>query len=462
VNVEFGDKRLGRVCKALHAAMVEQQQVCLRSLGGCRAREMRFGRFLRNERVAVELLIEGACAGVGPRAQGRHVLLIQDTSELNFQSHGARVSGLGKVGNGVDAGLFIHPVLTVDAEDGACLGLAHVHLWQRTQAKAANYRQLPIEDKESVRWIEAAQQARERLPEAALMTVVADRESDIYEMWSRLPDKRTHLLIRACRDRALDLAAVDSDTKTKTKTRTLFDWLSAQPVQGEYLLQTEARPGNRSAHQARMHVRFGQVCIRRPRHCSDKNAPDNLKLWAIEVAEDPSTVVDKEDPIHWRLLTTHPLSDLQDALQCVDWYRQRWHIEQTFRTLKRQGLDIESSLVEEGERLEKLAVLALSAAVQTMQLTMAREGHSQRPASDCFDERGQVFLAQVNPTLEGKTEKQKNPHAPRSLAWAGWIVARLGGWKGYASERKPGPITMLNGLQALSRIRQGWELATRV
>ena len=76
------------------------------------------------------------------------MLLIEDTSELNYQSHAGRTRGLGTVGNGKDAGLFIHPVLCVDADDGACLGLAHLHLWQRTKKKAANYRSQPIEDKE--------------------------------------------------------------------------------------------------------------------------------------------------------------------------------------------------------------------------------------------------------------------------------------------------------------------------
>ncbi|GAB3382237.1 hypothetical protein [Azotobacter armeniacus] len=76
--------------------------------------------------------------------------------------------------------------------------------------------------------------------------------------------------------------------------------------------------------------------------------------------------------MHWRLLTTHEVDDLAQACQCIQWYCQRWHIEQLFRTLERQGLDIESSLVEDGGRLEKLEVLATSAAVRTLQLTLAR------------------------------------------------------------------------------------------
>ena len=449
MKLDCGDMRLNRAGQDLHAAMVEHQSVCLRRLGQGRSQEVRYGRVLRNKRVTVQKLIEGACQGIGERSAQRHVLLIQDTSELNYQAHAQRVKGLGTVGNGVDIGMFIHPVLAVDAQDGACLGLAHLHLWQRTRKKAANYRQLPIQDKESVRWIESIEQARQRLGQAGQMTVVADRESDIYEMWERLPDARTHLLVRACRDRAVE----------HTGDGTLFQWLQGQPEQGRYELRLQAVAGRRSAHSALMQVRFSPVRIKRPRHGAHKQGAPSVALWAIEVKEDASTVVGKQAPIHWRLLTTHAIGDMADALRCVHWYCQRWHIEQTFRTLKLQGLDVESSLLEQAPRLEKLTVLAMSAAVQTMQLTLARQGKSQRPATDCFAAHEHALLGQVGQSLEGKTLKQKNPHAPCSLAWAAWIVARLGGWKGYASERPPGPITMLHGLQALANIRRGWALA---
>lgn len=120
----------------------------------------------------------------------------------------------------------MHPVLAVDADDGACLGLAQLHLWQRTKGKAANYQSLPIEDKESVRWISAAQGARQRMPQARKITVIADRESDIYEMWARLPDARTELLIRACHERRLGSSAGQPHDK-------LFTWMAQLPIAGQ-------------------------------------------------------------------------------------------------------------------------------------------------------------------------------------------------------------------------------------
>ena len=103
--------------------------------------------------------------------------------------------------------------------------------------------------------------------------------------------------------------------------------------------------------------------------------------------------------------------------------------------------------------------MAAAAALRTLQLTLAREGQTQRPASDAFTTDQIGLLHHLQPTLEGKTEKQKKPHPVHTLAWAAWIIARLGGWKGYACERRPGPITMLRGLRAFSAIYHGWLLA---
>lgn len=429
--------------------MLAEQHVCLRKLGGRRASEVQFGRFLANAKVTPEKILASAYARTAHAAAGRHVLAIQDTTELNYQAHAARVRGLGTVGNGVDAGLFLHPLLALDAADGSCLGLAHLHHWSRTKKASADYRKLPIEDKESYRWLQAAQAGQKVLSEARLVTIVADRESDIYEEWARLPDERTHLLTRSCRDRTLANAGT-----------TLYPWLDSLPAQGSYSFAVPARPGQRSAHVAQLEIRFGRIAIRRPGSCPDKKAPMQIELNAIEVKELPASVVGKEKPIHWRLLTTHAIDSVQDALQCVDWYRQRWNIEQLFRTLKRQGLDIESSQLETGEGLTKLASLAVQVAVRTMQLTLARDGAGTAQASDVFEAGELQVLGKLQPTLEGKTAKQKNPHPPGSLAQAAWVIARLGGWKGYASEAKPGPITMRDGLQQLALICRGWLLAS--
>jgi hypothetical protein len=452
---KFGDRRLARTGAQLYSRMVEQESVCLRRLGRDRAGEMRFGRWLSNPKVTRQEIMREASQKTGELAAGLHVLAIQDTSELNYRKHAARTQGLGRVGNGKDVGLFIHPVLVVDVQSRACLGLAHQQAWVRTKA-AGNRAQLPIEEKESYRWLQAAQASKDCLQRAALVTIVADRESDIYEEWDRIPDRRTHLLTRACWDRKL------------ADGQSLYAWLAAQPAGGCYSLAVRARAaksgtdkqdaGKRTAHCAHMEIRYGEVSIARPAK-ADKAARNSIRLYAVEVREQQSSVVAEEEPIHWRLLTTHRIQGIAQALQIVEWYGERWQIEQLFRVLKKQGLNIESSQLEQGESLMKLASLATLAGVRTLQLTMAREGNTQQWASDVFDEQEMQVLEKLQPQLEGHTDKQKNPHQKKTLAWAAWMIARLGGWKGYASETKPGPITMLEGQQRFFAMAQGWKLA---
>jgi hypothetical protein len=185
--------------------------------------------------------------------------------------------------------------------------------------------------------------------------------------------------------------------------------MAAFPEQHRFTLDLQARPGKRQARQARLSVRFGKVCICRPKSCSDPKAPAEIELSAIEVREinPPSG----EEPIYWRLLSTRDVKTVEQALILIGWYRQRWHIEQLFRTVKRQGLDIENSSIVEGDTLEKLAVIALIAACQTMQLVLARASpNDTQPASCVFDDRELQVLDALQTRLQGRTEKQQNPH----------------------------------------------------
>lgn len=443
----FGDVRLARGGELIVQRVSERQTVCVRKLADDRAEQIKFRRFLANEAVTVEEMISHRAMFVAAAAAGRHVLAIQDTSEINYEAQSGRKRRLGTVGNGRDAGLFVHPVLAVDGQNGECLGLVDAQVWRRTKRKAANYRKLPIEQKESYRWVKGGAQAKAVLADAALVTVLDDREGDIYEKWARLPDDRTHLLTRASRDRSL----ADGSR--------LFVTLAGLPEAYRFTLDLPARPGKRGARTARLTVRFGRIRIRRPVACSDRKAPPEIELSAIEVRElDPPP----GDEICWRLLTTHPVDSVEQALTVVGWYRLRWHIEQLFRTLKRQGLRLEQSVVEDGEALEKLAVIALIAATLTLQLVLARTADAPgQPASRTFDAEQIEVLQALQKKLQGRTTKQQNPHPPDSLAWAGWTIARLGGWTGYDSDKSTGPITMRDGLERFYGIVNGYRLAAQ-
>jgi Transposase DDE domain len=421
---------------------VERVTVNLRSAGDDRAEWVGFSRWLNNPSVTAEEIAVHSAEALSERVAGLHVLAIQDTTELNYAKHAGRVRGLGPSGNGRDPGLFVHPVLAIDAGSGALLGLAGMQIWTRQGPASPDYRRRPIEEKESYRWIQGAAGAKEALGAAVMVTVIGDRESDIYEEFDRIPDARTHLLTRACRDRAL----ADGGR--------LFDITETWPAQHHFKLEVRAQPG-RPARTADVAVRFGEVAIKRPAHCSDPQAVRQLTLHLVEVKElDP----DVEQPIHWRLLTTHAVTTVAQALQIVAWYRERWHIEQLFRTSKSQGLDLESSQVEAAQALFNLVAIAMVAATKIMQLVLARDGTVDRPATDVVPADHLPLLEALQTRLEGKTAKQKNPHAKHSIAWLAWIIARLGGWTGYASERPPGPITMRRGWYRFEQMAQGWNL----
>jgi hypothetical protein len=115
--------------------------------------------------------------------------------------------------------------------------------------------------------------------------------------------------------------------------------------------------------------------------------------------------------------------------------------------------------LEHADELVKLACIATLAAVRTLQLVNARDGQTSQLAAVAFDDDEIAVLDKLQGQVQGKTVKQKNPHPLLSMAWAAWTIARLGGWTGYASEAKPGPITMLHGLQRLDGMVQGWKLA---
>ena len=221
-----------------------------------------------------------------------------------------------------------------------------------------------------------------------------------------------------------------------------------------YELEADKR-SSRKQREATLEVRVRRVKLKRPANCA-KELSDFIELTALEVRE--VTKPETGQPILWRLLTTHQVDTLEQARQVIQWYAWRWHIEQLFRTLKKQGLDIENVSLDDMDAIRKLSILASELALKVMQLNRARDG-SNLTVQTVFSETEQACLKDLLPQYEGKTTKQQNPHPPNSLAWASWIIARLGGWMGYAKQRPLGVITFYRGLSRFQTIFTGWRLA---
>lgn len=426
--------------------MVVGSTVCLRQLGeGQRRHQVAFGRFLANDKVTVGRLIAGWSDQTAVAASGRHVLAIQDTSEISFHTTSEHRRGLGEIGKGGRArGLLLHAMLALDAQSGACLGLAGGQIWTRRGRVKVAHQKRRSDDKESYRWIATAEQGKQTLAAASMVTMVSDREGDIFAVWARVPDANVHLIIRSMHDRRL------------AEGTSLYNTARSFPVCGARIIDLLERDHKRAARSAKLNLRFGTVELAHPRKRLDPDLPKSVPLTFIEVIEeDPPRGA---EPVHWRLLTTHPLADAAAAWQIVDWYKMRWAIEQFWRLLKLQGLQLEDSQLQTAERLIKLTAIAAKAAVTTFQLLQARDGRSHEPASIAFAEHEIALLDKLNTRTEGATALQKNPHPKARLAWAAWVIARLGGWDGYPSSKPPGPITFKHGLDRFHAMVQVWRL----
>ncbi|MEW6237040.1 MAG: hypothetical protein AB1656_16775 [Candidatus Omnitrophota bacterium] len=170
--------------------------------------------------------------------------------------------------------------------------------------------------------------------------------------------------------------------------------------------------------------------------------PPYVEIYAVEIREKAESVPKEEEPILWRLATTVEIETVETARQSAQWYSCRWWIEELFRVMKKEGLNVEGSQFETGLALKRLAIMVLQAALQIMQLTAVRAGTYEIPPETVFTQDELVFQEQLLPGVEGKTQKQKNPYPRSNLAWSAWIIARLGGWKTYYSRSAP-PLALL-------------------
>jgi IS4 transposase len=430
----------------LHAALVARPCSCVRRLAGTRAREIQFTRFLRNRSVTATEMAAHAAERTAARAAGRDVVVIQDTSELALGGRRAKASGYGPVGKGgALRGLLLHAVLAVDAGTGGVLGLVDAKVWNRKGGKVTDRRSRKTSNKESQRWLDGTMRAGEVLAATDSITGVSDRESDIYEHFARRPSN-VHLIVRACQNRKIETDDAD-------QIKLLFDHVDSLPEQGRFEVKIPAAPG-RKARTAEIAVRFSRVVLCKPLHGAAPDLPATIALNMVDVRE--TSVPEDGKPVHWRLLTTHAVTNLGEARRIVDLYRMRWAIEEFFHTLKTAGFDIEAADIGNPQAMIKFVVAATIAAVTVMQLVKARDGTTGQSFADAFDPADQPILEAISTQLEGKTERQKNPHPRGSLAFAGWVIGRLGGWTGYYG--KPGPRVMRQGLDDFQRIKYGTAL----
>jgi len=453
----FGDKRLDRRGNLMLKDLFVRGVHSIRQLAENSATQKGWYRFLSNDRTKEDVIIQNMNDQCAQAVKGKIVLSIQDTSDINLYNHKNRIKPDDSIGttNAPERGLgfLIHPSLVVDAHNCFPYGFSAVRVWNRSLEKQTKherrYDSLSIDQKESYKWIESSNQTKSCLKDVAMVILVQDREGDIYEQFVSIPDEKTHLLIRSKTDRKLD-----GSVKLSEK-------LSACSVKGTYTIDIAGDKRKKQIkRKARLEVRFTEIEVKRPRNANKQLAKD-VKLYAVEAKE---IAAKGKQPVCWRLLTTLPVTSLKEALQIIEWYSWRWIIEEIFRILKEEGFNIEASELEKGRSVRKLCLLMLGTIIKLFQMRIAYEIPEDENLSQdiCFTKSQSQCLNKQVERLEGKTEKQKNPYGRKSLQSTTWIIARLGGWKGYASERPPGITTLWIGLKRFYDIYNGWLLTQDV
>jgi hypothetical protein len=443
-----GNKILGDLfSKSVHS---------IRQLSANDASAKGFYRFLQNDRVSEEDIVNNLSANCKAACRGKYVVCIQDTTEINLSSHSNRIKKDSDIGttnakNEKGLGFLLHPSLVLDA--AACIpyGYADVKVWSRplsfTSKFERKYSALPIEQKESYKWIEVSNNTKAALSDVVTgMVIVQDREGDIYEQFATIPDAKTDLLIRARTNRTLT---------DKTK---LFSCLEGSKAKGTYSLLVEGKQ-NRKKRTAQIEIRYKEIAIQKTDGAS-KGIATTIKLSLIEAKE---TGYNGTDKICWRLLTTLKVTDVQTAKGCIEWYSWRWTVEEVFKILKKEGYNIEASELEYAASVRKMCLLIMEVVIKLflMRLSYA-EPETVLEADSCFNKEEQEFLDHQIKSLEGKTEKQKNPYKVKDLKRYVWAIARLGGWKGYESKRHPGITTLWIGIKYFRAGMQGWILNRNV
>ncbi len=456
------EKRLSRQYDCLVSAMEVQRTVVLKHLSCNRNEEIGFGRFLRNPRVEMTSILSEITQHVADNVLGKSILLIEDTTELGFGLNSG-IEGIGKAGSGDTDGFYSHPVVVLDGATKHCYGLAHCHIFNQNhqlqdsgldvKARKRLTNHILFENKDSYRWFESIKQAHKVCHLAESMTAIADREADIYQaLHSFKNELNIDFLIRM---------RINRPVETDIKGQKIEDILLNTPVNKSYKIKLPATD-KRSKHEAELEVKWVEVHMKRPENKQYNHLSKSIKVNVIEVIEKKQTVANNEEPIHWILLTSHKIDIFEDAYQLIQWYTWRWFIEQLFRLLKSQGLDMLGSTLTTYQALSKLSLLALEAAVRVLQLLIARDSDGSQPIETAFSAQEIEALSVLSPTLEGNTEKLKNPYNPSELKFAIWVIARLAGWSGYQKQTPPGPITLHRGLIKFKQIFEGYKIAKSI
>lgn len=449
-SCDLGDERLNNRLREVLLAFGKAPHLSIpAALGGRNDIEAGY-RMFANPRVTPDKILSGHFANTRERVRKSAVsLLVQDTTEVDLTRPRQQVLGAGPMSSGSQFGAFLHPLVAFHPT-GVPLGVVWEKHWTRSEIDTASTpeekrkkrQQTPIEDKESIRWIEGLRVAREvaeTSPETQCI-LVCDSESDIHEFfaepWQTSHGQPLEILVRSCQPRA-----------TTTKSLSVLEAVRATPCRYTATIQvkgrtpktqveTRQRRTERTPRTAQVEVRVSSVILRPPPR-PDRRLPA-VPVNAILVQE--LSPPPGEAPLQWLLLTTLPIDTDEQIRAGVDYYCCRWGIEVYFKTLK-SGCRIEERQFEFLNR--ELNVIATYLIVAWRIMALCRLGRA------CPDLSCEVMFE----TSEWKAvylivEKKPLPKKPPTLNQMIRLIASLGGYVP-RNTTEPGTQTLWIGMQRM-------------
>lgn len=389
-------------------------------------------RFLSNPKVNPDDILESPRGETVKRVSQHEVVLsIQDTTLVDYTSH-PKTQGVGPTsdGNGL-IGLFIHTAFAVNT-NGTPLGILAQKYWSRTPGeigKGKNRKKIPIEEKESYKWLEIMDKSLKDIPKTTMVVTVGDREADIYELFHKAITENHQLLIRAKHDRNV----VDQEPKK------LYEQVKKSDVLGKCMVQI---PRNTELNQPpRKACLMIQSC--KVKFCAPfikGKSLDNITLTAILARE--ITPPQGVKSIEWLLLTTLEVKNVDQAFEKVRWYSHRWKIERFHYVLK-SGCKIEELQLETFERLKNAIALYSFLAWRLTWITyQARETPDVPCTLILADFEWKLLISQV------KGSKYLPKKIP-TLKDAVLLIAQLGGFLARKNDGDPGVKVLWRGFREL-------------
>ena len=426
------DERLKQRLFTIAQDFYHRSQASIPEACGTKARTMGAYRFFDNPKATMDVILTPHTEATIERIKEHAVVLApQDTTTLNYYHHPA-TTGLGPVNTKSDkaTGLILHDTLAFSLE-GTPLGVIDAQCWARDpddHGKRERRKSLPIEQKESIKWLHSLRKLAEiqaLCPDTQLVSV-GDRESDLYELFAEATANPLgpKLLVRAERSR-----------NRRVEDKPLWEFVGAKPVAGEIKLQLPKR-GNRPGRAALLDVRFSEVTLQPPKTSS---LPP-VRLWAVHLLEEQAE--DGGEPIEWMLLTTVAVNTFEEALERAEWYAARWGIEVYHRTLK-SGCRIKDRQLGTAERLQACLGVDMVVAWRIYHLTMLGREVPEHPCTAFFEEVEWKALY----CYHHKTPVA--PEEPPSMAEAIGMLGAMGGHLGRRRDGPPGTQVLWRGLQRL-------------